>query len=292
MLIQAKRKALDQIRPAANLIQGHIRGKPVIKKYNRDIELIIKVQAVVRRWHVNKQLEKVKRLRNLFLFACAVGKCQARFRKKRRMIVKIQRNVRTWLRTMAEARKALFRGVQIWRAKKELKRLRVAALLLKQIKAANLIRAQFKVLQAKRELLVLKKAKAQTDIARVWKGYQAMKLANILRAQRIVLAAIEVQGYYKTLYCRTLLMQFQATKSFHKAGKLILGARTMNRMMDFTGRHHLMYLNPKKLKTHNYSMPARTAQGKPNPKLGTVIDKRKYVCLAVTPIPYYKYPDD
>ena len=43
------------------------------------------------------------------------------------------------------------------------------------------------------------------------------------------------------------------------------------------------YLNPKKLATHNYPMPAVTAQGKPNPELNTVKDGRHWGFCVVIP---------
>ena len=46
------------------------------------------------------------------------------------------------------------------------------------------------------------------------------------------------------------------------------------------------------MRTHNYPMPALTAQGRPNPAINAVRDTRKYVCVSLTPIPYYRYPSE
>ena len=81
---------------------------------------------------------------------------------------------------------------------------------------------------------------AATDVQREYRGFCGRKIAETLRKERVLQACCQIQGHLKTLYCRTLLTQFQASKAFHKAGKCVLATREMNRLMDYTGRHHLL----------------------------------------------------
>lgn len=292
ILIQKKREALDKLRPAAHLIQAHIRSRPKIVSFERTIKLIVGVQAQIRRYAVQRKLQRVKQLRGMFMVAALLGRAQERFRRHRRAAIKIQRMVRGHMNRIRWAKECILRGLLMRKARIELKALKKAKKEASQLNSAKIICGAAKIFRAREYLEELRTLRAGEDIARVWRGYLARKAVKVMRHQRIIIAAIEIQGYFKTLYCRTLLAQYQASKAFEKAGKCVLATRTMNRLMDYSGRHHLKYLNPKELPTHRYAMPAYTKQGKPNPLLGSVKDGKKYVCVSVTPIPYYKYPEE
>ena len=290
LLIKQKRKALEMIRPAALVIQSGLRNQKVIDGFDRKMQLIVSFQAQARRYAVQKKMQRLRQLRAMFNFATALNKAQQRFRRHKRAAIKIQRRTRAFLTRVRWARDKICGGVLMIRAKRELRRRKAYALIARQIHAKEVIVGQHRVNKARAVLYEQIKIGATLDLQRYWRGYLARAEAALLRAERIVTAAVFIQGYFKTLYCRTLLAQYQSSKAYEKAGRAILAVRTMSKTMDYTGRHHLKYLNPGELPTHKYSMPALTAQGKANPKLGTRKDTRKYVCVSVTPIPWYRYP--
>ncbi|CAD7931388.1 unnamed protein product [Amoebophrya sp. A25] len=180
------------------------------------------------------------------------------------------------------------------RARLELKRLRAEKLKERRAKAERNLGGLCKLLKARKIAIEIKKKTAATLIARNWRGYRARREIEHLRRERMLEAVAQIQGHFKTLYCRTLLMQFQASKAFHRAGKCVLQARTLNRRLEYTTRHHQRYLNPREisLAAHRFPMPTTAPQSQLQSDVRAVRDGKRYICTSITPLPFYKYPED
>lgn len=63
VLIQLKRNALARLRPAAQVLQAHVRNKGPFQRFEDNIKKLESIKALVHRFQTVKKLERVKRLK-------------------------------------------------------------------------------------------------------------------------------------------------------------------------------------------------------------------------------------
>jgi len=238
---------------SAQKVQAAMDARRSTVEFNLAQHRVISMQAMARRRKVlgpifvNQQL-KQKAMRKLQDVASNRSFLDD-LRRKRWATLEIQRHVRGYqarcerirrskVRCQPVAHELIYAACLTYDARMHLQRRSAEDCIRMRVSACAVFQRALRVNEARKLLLHGRAVWAAQTIQRCRRGILGCRKAMALLKERRAIAGQELRVYLEVMRCRLRLAEEKKMKGFQLAGKALATSRSLNYLMEFTGRYH------------------------------------------------------